>query len=320
MRYFIGHSQSLRSVSFSPNGRWLASAGWDGILLWDLMRGVAETPAFLDDAFVSVVAFSPEGNRVALGTHGGAIWVWDVQRRQAAQLEDQETVEMPMPVYYWGSGAEDADERGWWRGKRRITSLGWSNDGRYLVWSSYSGCMACEFHDSEPRTRPFHDQSLTTTVSLSPDGRTVASAGMGSEIILRDLCSWRVVARLRHEAFENCRDLAFSPDGRTLAAALAGGVQLWDVAEQKLRVQYQEHRDLVSGIAFSSDGRRLLTCSWDETARLYEMDPHTGRPSTLLGSYDWKLGRLFDVAFSADGMLAAACGHEEPYLVVWDVE
>jgi WD40 repeat protein len=114
--------------------------------------------------------------------------------------------------------------------------------------------------------------------------------------------------------------LAYAPGGKTLALALGGGVQLWDVAKGRPRGERADHRDLVRAVAFSPEGGRLLTAGWDGEARLYAADPATGAVLRQAGVYDWKVGRLFDVAISPDGTLAAAGGNEAPYLVVWDVE
>jgi WD40 repeat protein len=119
---------------------------------------------------------------------------------------------------------------------------------------------------------------------------------------------------------QGCYALAYSPDGRTLALALGSGVQLWNVKSGQMCGQLTDHSEIASGVAFSADGNRLLTGSWDGTARLYAFDVTSGEVLQLLGCYDWKLGKLLDVAFSPDGTLAAAGGTEGDFLVVWDVE
>ena len=65
----------VTSVSFSPNGRMLASAGWDGIRLWD-----ASTSIRLKTLAVSAesVAFSPDGRTLASGAPDGTVLLWDL--------------------------------------------------------------------------------------------------------------------------------------------------------------------------------------------------------------------------------------------------
>jgi WD40 repeat protein len=75
---------------------------------------------------------------------------------------------------------------------------------------------------------------------------------------------------------------------------------------------------VVFGVAYSPDGRRLITCGWDGTAQLYDVT--AGIIPRLIESYDWKIGRLFAVAFSPDSTLAAVGGDQGDYLLAWDVE
>jgi len=67
---FRGHILRVESVNFSPDGRLVVSASWDGsVRIWNLRDGSAKVFMDIDDALLSsFVSFSPTGQFIAVGT------------------------------------------------------------------------------------------------------------------------------------------------------------------------------------------------------------------------------------------------------------
>ncbi len=294
MRFLEGHTKFVQEVAFSPDGRTLASASADRTLrLWDLAAGRERAVLKGHEGWVAAVAFSPDGARLASGSHDGTVRLWDAATGS------------PLPSPGVNQGI--------------VVSVAYSCDG-LLAWGGYDRTVRVWRPDLDTGSVCFRCSSLVFAIAFAPDGRTLAAGGSGRTIRLWDLTTGKLLPSLRHDDRKGCRGLAWSADGRTLAAALGRGVELWDPRARRRIGLVADHADAVSAVAYSRDGRWLLSGSWDGTVRLYEVDPR--RPGILRehSSRDWGLGKVFDVALAPDGMTAAAAGDDEPRLVVWDVD
>ncbi len=109
--------------------------------------------------------------------------------------------------------------------------------------------------------------------------------------------------------------IALSSDNRTLAIPGQQGfeVRLWDLNEMKELKVLTGHTDMVIAAAFSPDGTMLATCSPDQTTRLWEVA--TGE---LLNTFRGQADEVFDVAFSSEGKLLASLGCYDAVVKLWD--
>ena len=284
-----GHYSEVYAVSFSPNGRTLASGGEEGtILLWDVADGSAKATLEGHTGSVFSVSFSPDGRTLASGSRDGTIRLWDV-----------------------ADGSAKATLAGH---ARRVSSVSFSPDGSTLA--SGGGDSTVRLWDvasgREKATLEGHTSSVSS-VSFSPDGRTLASGSHDNSVRLWDMAGGREMATLAGHT-NAVSSVSFAPNGRTLASgSWDNTVRLWDVASGLEKATLAGHTKWVNSVSFSPDGRTLASGSEDGTVRLWDMtrDQIT---ATLIDHENW----VYSVSFGLDGQILAG-GYGGSKILLWDV-
>jgi WD40 repeat protein/mono/diheme cytochrome c family protein len=136
-----------------------------------------------------------------------------------------------------------------------------------------------------------------TSVRYSPDGTLLAISGY-HEVLLHKADGSGLVARLVGLS-ERIESAAFSPDGKELAVAGGspgrfGEIQIWNIAEKKLRLALNFGYDTLYGAAWSPNGKMVSFGCPDNTVRA--IDVESGKQVVFNGAHsDWVLDTAFSV-------------------------
>jgi WD40 repeat protein len=145
----------------------------------------------------------------------------------------------------------------------------------------------------------YHAAPVIAALAYSPDGQILAVSGY-REVLLHKGDGSGLIARLPGLS-DMVTSLAFSPDGSVLAAvggtpATFGEVQLWDVAQHKMKRSITLTNDTLFGASFSPDGSKIGLGGADNAVYVYEVA--SGKQLVKINQHD---GWVFGTVFSQDG-------------------
>jgi WD40 repeat protein/tetratricopeptide (TPR) repeat protein len=329
----IGHSSSVESVAFSPDGKTALSGSQDcTVKWWDLESGRVIKSLEAHSSYVWSVAFSPDGKTALSGSWDSTVKWWDLSScRVIKSLEAHSSVVLSVAFSPDGktalSGSGDHTVKWWDLESGRVikslveahslpvwfvafspdgkTALSGSGDNTVKWWELESGRVikSLEAHSSDVKS-----------VAFSPDGKTALSGSEDNTVKCWDLESGRVIKSLEAHS-SDVKSVAFSPDGKTaLSDSVDNTVKWWELESGRVIKSLKAHSCYVTSVAFSPDGKTALSDSVDNTVKWWELE--SGRVIKSLKAHSCY---VTSVAFSPDGKTALS-GSGDDTVKWWDLE
>jgi WD40 repeat protein len=292
--YATGSVYAVRSITFSPDGKWLVAGYLNGtIVLWNVSDPahpvqLSNFPGHPD--VVHSLAFSPDGKRLASGSRDHTISLWDV----SDPTHPTKLSSASKHSSYVYSVAFSPD------GKRLASG---SDDSDIILWDVSN--------PTSPVTLSIISghHNAVRSVAFSPDGKRLASGGYDATIILWDVSVVTHPTELSTLSGHSdlVSSLAFSPDGKRLASgSYDNTIILWDVGDPTHLVRFSTEpiRADISSVAFSEGSTQLASGSLDGTITLWDVSNST-QPTKLrdISRYE---GPVSSLAFSPNANLLAS--------------
>ena len=327
-----GHRSGLKDVTWSPDGRWIATASMDGTArLWAAETGAARDTLFGHAGEVVDIDWSPDSTRLVTGSGDGTTKLWRVTDQGALQvlsLSAQDTRDSVRGVAF----SPDGDSV--MTGDNGITAV--------KVWDvSLTGNAEWANLPALP--------SFLRNAAFTADGRSVVASSAAGSASVWDAETSALITTLRPNGSTPAIDpidpllfqssgsdvlaIAASPDGELIATARADGVtRLWDITTgtETVTLGVAEPAGVqprppspVNGLAWSSDGELLATAGIQDGRGVVRVVDRDGAPVAEIN--DDPGVEVRSVAFSPDGRLLATArgplGRFDPEfdgLKVWD--
>jgi WD40 repeat protein/energy-coupling factor transporter ATP-binding protein EcfA2 len=276
---YTGAGYPLGAVAISPDGQLVAAAGEHGTLVvFDVQTGKLlqrllghKTDGAGENSSVRSIAFTPSGQQLISAGDDKKIIIW--------QRSNTPTLSKPIKPD--------------------------TQTGKPLVSLNNSATEPVSADLFQPQ-QTLDAADKVTAISISPDGKLLASGGYDKAITLWELNSGKKLKTLsQHRERISSKGLAFSPDGRYLASASYDDTAIiWHLATGEPSQVLTGHTGDVNQLSFSADSATLVTASEDKTLRLWEVA--TGKSLRVFNGHQ---NRVFAVSWFGDYLLSGSADH-----------
>lgn len=325
---------SVYSVCFSPNNERLAVAERDQpVRIWDIASGSVDVELRGHTSLVTTAAFCPDGWRLLTASDDGTVRLWDAARSPECDVLEGHRGQV-RTIAFSGDG--------------RTLASGGAQDGVVILWDPGLGVPLRVL-------RPY--PTAKTDVAFSPDGQFLCSASHLGMFSVWRVATGELLLDVRL-GDQNLESVAWAPHGRHVAVyAIDGVVRLVAPSDGQVVASWKAAPPGERGcVAFSHDGRLLLTAGSDASVRVWNVatgslihglssheaatvgavfgpdDLLIASSSTdrtlrlwnaasgrLVHSLSGHIGTTFGPAFSPDGRRLASASTDQS-VRIWDVE
>lgn len=289
-----GHTDTVWSAVFSPDGTRIATASADGkVKIWDATAGKELLSIDAANGTVWYAAFSPNGKLLATAGSDKLAHIWD-----ATTGKELQTLASHKDEVYHIEFSPDSS---------RVATV--SPDGTAKLWDVSTGKVLLTLNQGEG-ARPYW-------VTFSPDGSRIAVANTADDSVgwasIWDAGTGKELVTLPRQA-GYVNSVAFSPDGAHIVTTSEDQTaRIWDSTTGKELLTLYSQTASIANAAYSPDGKNIATAKGDRHIIIW--DAFTGQELLSVPAHN---GDILTVAYSPDGTRLVTASRDQT-AKVWSV-